>query len=412
MKSIGSLVIRFAGLGTRFALLGYLAMFFSEADVGLFGLVTATTMIAVYALGLEYHVVNTRTILSSLGSEKGPLIRDQLVLHLLSYILFAPALSLVFLFDLLPWDVFFLVYLLAITEHLSQECFRLLLVLEFAPMANMILFVRQALWVFPFVALSEIEPSLRDMRVLFVFWLGGGALSVFITWRFLSVRRIGQTMGRGVDWQRLRLGLRAALPFFLSSGIVVVIQYVDRYFVRAFTDFSLLGVYTLFGTASNVAHTLVYTGVISILFPRLMSAYYGARKKEYREAMGKLASYSVGMLALFSVLAALFAMPLISMLDRPLYAQNLDILYYLFIAVFLNILSQLPHYILYVEKKDKQIVISAVLAFITCLVGSVLFVPEHGIHGAAGVSVASFGILCCSKMWFARHGLFDLASSR
>src|SRR6202012_2051594 len=127
-------------------------------------------------------------------------------------------------------------------------------------LANSIIFIRTAAWVFPFSALCLFIPGLRQFNVMLVFWVGGLAGSmILLSWR---LRRWPwrEILSRPFAVQRLVGHFRKAWLIYCSDLGLVSLQYVDRFVVNALLGLSVTGVYTFYWSLANAAQVLVYTG--------------------------------------------------------------------------------------------------------------------------------------------------------
>src|SRR5690606_20238622 len=110
----------------RFLLIFFLARFLEPAELGLYGLFSATISYALYLLGFDFYTFTTREVLRRERSEWGGLLKSQLGLSAVLYGVFLPLLVLIFVQGLLPWQLAGLFFVLLVLEHLTQELGRLL----------------------------------------------------------------------------------------------------------------------------------------------------------------------------------------------------------------------------------------------------------------------------------------------
>ena len=100
-----NITLRGVTLGCRFLLIFFLARFLEPAQLGLYGLLTATIGYSLYLLGFDFYTFTTREILKRERHEWGGLLKDQGALSLVLYVIFIPLLSLIFVKGLLPWSL-------------------------------------------------------------------------------------------------------------------------------------------------------------------------------------------------------------------------------------------------------------------------------------------------------------------
>ena len=85
-----------------------------------------------------------------------------------------------------------------------------------------------------------------------------------------------------------------------------------------------------------------------------------------------------------------------------IYNQYLNVYYILILANLILNISLIPHYILYVKKKDKLIMKITVAGAIFNLIFNYIFIQIWGLTGIAISSVISFFIIFVLKFYFRR----------
>ncbi|MDH4158510.1 MAG: hypothetical protein OEW00_14670 [candidate division Zixibacteria bacterium] len=395
--SAANLFLRSLTLVSKFVLLLFVAARMLPEDLGVFGLFSVTVVISLYLLGMDFYVFNTREILARDEAECLPLIRDQVVFHALTYVIILPLLSTVFLTGLISWKYLGWFYLILVLEHLSQEAGRLLITLSRPTMANAVLFVRSGIWVYVVLAMGYLWEGALSLTLIWSFWSLGALASLTLAARALRHLPWKSVLSISVDWGWLRLGLKGSLPFFGSTVALLGIQYADRYFLQNFHGEAMVGVYTFFANIANLIQVFIYTGVIMILYPRIVSAYQKQKMSDYRVLMRRMALGVTGGVVILSVLAALGIGPLLYLVDKEIYSNHMSIFWIMLGTVTLLTLSHIPHYALYVRRYDRAIIGSTVLSLVVAVTANALWVPGLGVRGAAWATFAAMVTLCLAK---------------
>ena len=395
--SVANLFLRGLTLVSKFVLLLFVAARMLPEDLGIFGLFSVTVVISLYLLGMDFYVFNTREILARDETECLPLIRDQVVFHALTYLIILPLLSVVFLAGLISWKYLGWFYLILVLEHLSQEAGRLLITLSRPTMANTVLFLRSGIWIYVVLAMGYLWEDALSLTLIWMFWGFGALSSLALAARALKHLPWKNVLSISVDWGWLRLGVKGSLPFFGSTVALLGIQYADRYFLQNFHGEAMVGVYTFFANIANLIQVFIYTGVIMILYPRIVSAYQRQKMTDYRALMRRMALSVVCGVVILSVLAALGIGPLLYLVDKEIYTNHLPIFWIMLGTVTLLTLSHIPHYALYVRRYDRAIVGSTVLALVVAVTGNALWVPGLGVRGAAWATFGAMVALCIMK---------------
>lgn len=398
MFSTGLINIGLKGLTlfSKFLLIFLMAGFLSPGELGIYGLISITISLSIYILGMDFYIFNTRELLKS-EVEKVSLIRDQVVFHLIVYSIVLPLLVFMFLMEILPWKYFLYFYLILILDHLSQELSRLLITLSKPLHSNLVLFLRSGLWIYAVIILMWFFDDFRNLRIIWLSWSIGSFLSLILGSLFL--KHLNWTR-KPINWKWIRKGIKGSLPFFCATILLKGLEFSDRYFLKFFYGEKAVGVYTFYVNIANSVQTFVFTGVIMILLPKLVKSYQEGNKKKYAYLKGKMSRYALSLCFVLVIIVALIINPLVNLLGNPIYQQHLNAYYIFLVAVVFNILSQIPHYSLYVRNNDKEIILSTLFAFLFSLALNAWLIPKYGIIGASLSTVVSMFVLFLFKTFF------------
>jgi O-antigen/teichoic acid export membrane protein len=401
---ITNVVLRGLTLSGKFVLLLFIARYLSPEELGVFGLMSVTIAVSLYFLGMDFYVYNTREILAHKEAECVPLIRDQLVFHGLTYVIVLPLLLVVFASGLISWEYIGWFYLLLVLEHLSQEASRLLITLSRSSMANVVLFFRSGAWVYVAVAAGIFLDNARGLPIIWAGWVIGILASLGLT--AYALRQMAwQNVSRiSINWDWIKNGARISLPFFCATVALMGIQYADRYFLQHYYGEATVGIYTFYAQIANAVQIFVFTGIIMILYPKIVAAYQQGRLGEYRLLMRKLGLGVTGAVVVLVCAVAAAIKPILVVVGKPIYSEHLTIFWIMLGSVVLLTCSYIPHYALYAKHRDKEIIVSTVVAFGVAIVANGLLVPRYGLHGAAFATMAALAVLGGFKTAFLIKG--------
>ncbi|MCP4568410.1 MAG: oligosaccharide flippase family protein, partial [FCB group bacterium] len=325
--SFVNLFLRALTLASKFVLLLFIARYLSPEEMGVWGLMNVTVALSLYFLGMDFYVFNTREILAQDQADRMPLIRDQFVFHGLAYVVILPILTGVFWLELIAWKYIGWFYFLLILEHLSQECSRLLITLSRPAMANLVLFLRSGAWIYVVVATTYLKADLRGLPAIWMGWGIGVVFSVVLTaW---ALRRMPwENSNRiSINWAWMRKGVKVSLPFFFATMSFVAIQYIDRYFLQHFWGEAVVGIYTFFASIANTISVFIFTGVIMILYPKIISAYQQGDLIRYKTLMRKMSLGIIGGIIVLSALAVLLIDPVLILIDKSVYVGHRQVFF-------------------------------------------------------------------------------------
>jgi O-antigen/teichoic acid export membrane protein len=386
---VASAAIRGGTLASKFVLVLALARFYSPEDLGLYGLMVSAVAIATFVIGLEYHYFTTRALIGRPPAQQAALMRDQAVLHALELSVVVPLLAILVSTGVwlpVPRTLFMWFAALLVVELASQEAYSALIALSRPLVANLVLFVRSGIWTVPVVALAVI--GTRAIDFVFLAWFCGSVGSLAIAgWR---LRGLGwrAAFGRPVDWAAVRFGVKTAAPFVVTTGASMGLLFLDRFIIAANLGLGPVGVYVFFAGIATALHTLVNTGVSLIRVPRLVRAYQDANEPRFLRELHAMARLTITSAIVVAAAAALAIVPLLGLVGRSVYVENLGTFFLLLVAAFIRCLADVPLYGLYAKHRDVSLLALNVTAFVVAAGANIMLVPQFGLVGAAVAAVA------------------------
>ncbi len=401
-ESWGLLLLRLFTLGLRFV---FVALFFrySEALYGEFGLVATTVMLGVYLLGLDFYVYANREMLRG-DRKKSHIFFNQILLHLVLYIFLLPVFYVFFQTGFLNKKYLIWFYLVLVAEHLSFEINRLLFVLKKPWAANLNLFFRNGFWTVPLIIFFWKGKDF-DLNKVLIWWLAGDILS-FLPVLTVVKPKVGETFSTfRPDLKWVKKGLYVSVPFFFATLSFKAIEFSDRYFLDYFYDKTVVGIYTFFSNMSLLVNTVVYTAVISLMFPGIVENLLSDDLKGFSEKFKTFKKKTILWTLSASVLILIFLPFVLAVLNKKEHLHYYHVFVTLVLANILFNLSFVYHFVLYGKKKDAILVVSAFLGMLLNVLMNFILIPLAGMFGAAIGTLFSFGVIYMIKYHFAKKQL-------
>ncbi|MEY4751137.1 MAG: hypothetical protein RIQ60_3351 [Pseudomonadota bacterium] len=349
--------VRAATMGSRFLFILLLARFVEPEVVGRYGLLTATIGYSLFFIGLDFYTYSTREILKHERSHWGALLKNQLALTGVLYILFLPFSGLLFSTRTLPAELALWFYLILPLEHINQELNRLLVAISDQLVASVTLFVRHGSWAIGIVILMALDRSSRHLNYLLTAWaMAGGLAAIMSIWR---LRRLGlRDWNSRIDWRWIRRGLHICLPLLIATLALRGIFTFDRYLINMFGGLSLVGVYVLFAGIAGSMLAFLDAGLFSFTYPELISAATARHASRFNMQLRRLWQQTAIFSTLYAVISLAILAPLLDKIGKPIYTENMPMYFWLLAANTLNALSMVPHYALYAQHLDRPIIVS------------------------------------------------------
>ncbi|MGP9820447.1 lipopolysaccharide biosynthesis protein [Salinarimonas sp. NSM] len=399
-----SVALRGLTLASKFVLTIFMARTMSPEDLGLYGLFATVVYLGTVVVGLDFYLYANREVITSADAARPKLIRDQLVFGLIVYVAVSPFALVVFWMELLPPAVLGWFYLLLFLELISQEGYRLLIALSRPVAANVVLFFRQGIWIYAIVTIGFFAESLRELGVIWAGWAIGAVAGLAIIVHYIAQLPWNGALRAPVDWAWIRRGAGSGLLFLVASSALLLMTYADRFFLQAYEGTGAVGVYVFFNQMANTIQTFVNTGIVMIAFPGIVAAFQAREIARYRAQIRKMALTSIVAAVLLAAGAAVAILPLLDWLDRPSYAQELPIMWIMLGTSVLAIAALGPYYALYARRRDRDIVVSHLVALAVALGANAVLVPRFGMPGAAVSTLSGYATLAALQLVLLMRG--------
>lgn len=393
-----NIALRAATLASRFLLIFFLARFLEPAQLGLYGLLTATIGYSLYLLGFDFYTFTTREVLKRDRHEWGGLLKDQGALSLVLYAIFIPLLSLIFIKGLLPWSLAGWFFALLVLEHINQELGRLLIAISEQLLASVMLFLRQGTWAIAVTALMAIEPTTRSLDYVFGGWTVAGLVAVIAGAYRLTQLGIGG-WHKKVDWNWIVTGLKVSIPLLVATLALRGVFTLDRYWLQSLGGLEIVGAYVLFMGISGTLMAFLDAGVFAFSYPGLISAHHKQQPVLFRKNLRHLLIQTVTLSVAFVVGSLLLIPYLLSWLGNPLYTTQQYLYPWVLIIMVLYALGMVPHFALYAQGIDRPIIHSHIASLFVFGMATWLFSQRWPLLAVPLGLCAAFTLILTWKVW-------------
>ncbi len=388
-----NILLRITTLGARFLFVLALAKFLDPAQVGLYGLFTASIGYTLYFVGLDFYTYVTREILRHPEGERGRILKAQAALSGCLYVIVLPVSLVLLIWTDMPALLIWWFTPILILEHFNQEVSRLLIALSRQITASIVLFLRQASWAIAAVVLMALEPESRSLATVLALWSAAGLAAALLgAW---AVSRLD--MGRwraAVDWRWVKQGIKVSLGFLAATIALRSVQTFDRYWLEAIGGLELVGAYVLFMGVAGSLLTFLDAGVFAFTYPDLIRHNHQQEHDLARALVRRSLLQTVAVAAAFSVVSVIALPYLLRWIANPVYQANIWLYPWLLTAMIVNAIGLIPHYGLYARGRDKPIILSHLAALGAFVAATWLLSASHATLAVPiGLNVAFVVIL-------------------
>lgn len=348
-----------------------IAKYLSIADVGNYGIYVSIITISLYFVGLDFYTFSTREILkNSANPSISTIIYNQFIFLALSYLIL-----------LMVWPIILSLsgvkifgawlFLLTISEHLSQELYRILVIKSKITFANFILFLRSGLWCYISVPLIYFNYfTLHDIFLLWiVFSLGSvvlGAVYIYITLDLYV-----NDFYFNLSW--LLSGIKISIRFFVGTLCLRGIYYFDKVIAINFVSSPDIGIYVFYFGITSAVQAVIDVLVVTRYYPDMVSAIQSNDRHKSERTFSLFKKKMTFFNLILYVLSIIACYIMVTITDKIDYISHFG---WFLLIVLSNILINLSmpfHYILYAKGKDNQLIIINVCAFMVFIISAISF---------------------------------------
>jgi O-antigen/teichoic acid export membrane protein len=353
--------LRSSILGIRFFFVFFLAKYLDVDAVGYYGIFTATIGYSLYFVGLDFYVYATREIIKAPISLRGEMLKGQITLSAIIYIIVVP-IALVLL-NQVAWPDHLLWWFLPILllEHFNQEVSRLLIALSEQVLASTLLFARQASWGLAAMALMQWNADSRNLNVVMALWTCAGVAAAALG--YWKIRNLGfGGWSNAVNWRWVKKGVAVSSAFLLATLALRGIQTFDRYWLEALAGIEYVGIYVLFLGIAGSMMAFLDAGIFAFGYPEIIKHNHSNQYATARTKVREMLVQTIVVCLAFGVVSWLALPYLLAWIDNPVYADGKFLYPWIWAAMSLNAVGLVPHYGLYGAGYDRPIIYSHIAA--------------------------------------------------
>jgi len=360
-----NILLRAISIVARFVFVLTLAKYLSIEDYGMYGLIAAIIIYSVVFLGFEFYHFSQRELIES-GSERyDETLNKQYHFHFISYVLFLPLLSLLFLLDFLPIEILCFFYLIVIGEQISQELGRTLIILNYQTYSSLVMLIRTSIWVLILVPCLIYSEDFRSIEMVLIFWAVFCYLSIFYgVFSLYKLQGIRFAFWKEkLDFTWINRGVFVSFFYLTSTMCIRGFFTLDRYFISVLGDMAMLGVYTFYISLTMTVVNFMNPAVFSFVYPKMLRSIASKDIESFFRNYKELTINTIAASIILFTCVYFITPYIIVFIDKPILTENYNIFGMLILMGFIYNCSMIPHYFLYSIKKDKLLMCIHILCF-------------------------------------------------
>lgn len=385
LASLTNLSIRAFSLAARFLLSIFMVKYLALDEIGMFGLVVSVTAGAPAVLGLGLNYFINREIITMPTNVGIAHLRDRLVITLCSSLAVAAAFAIgISLYGQVPsLPSLWLLLPVFVLETMALDLHFGLISVKRSVLANVLLFFRSAIWVYPFMLIAWISPELRDLSSLLAFWLGGQVAMVLVLYISSRDWRLSKLLEKPLNLSWVWSFSNKTKLIYASDIAIFLTMFSDRFILGGILGLSDLGIYVFCATIAGSIYLLTSAAIIQNLAPILVEAVKVGSAKDLKKLFYSQLRNAMLVAVTLSILMLFVFHSLVAALERPSLNGNNVLLFILLFSGVMRLCSDAFSQLMYALHLDKQWSIVNLFSMMIALAFISVLAPMHGMIGAA-----------------------------
>jgi O-antigen/teichoic acid export membrane protein len=396
---LANIVLRGLTVASKYVLLVFLINHLDMYSYGEYSLINSIVALGIYFIGLDFYTFYSRDLINKDRSTWFSNLFPLVFIYLAIGVLFIFGLFIaIFFFEYVRSAYFLVLSILVVFEFFSQELSRVMMLLGRSLIINIGLFVRSALWIYPYIFLAKsnsIEGGLLD---LLLFWLIGNLVNIILSLFILKKDLKTSLKFKFEGFTYFKAGIPTSIKYLVSSITLKIVFVLDKFFLSFFWGAKEVGVYSYYYVVVMTVQTFFELSIMTILIPKLLSG----ERLIVSKAFYSLKNYLVYTIFL-SVPTLFFGFKYLSsyMIDGNKILIYNDRLLLVFLGILVaQLLCTYPHYKLYRDKLDNEIIVSSILSLFVFLILCPILSKNYSILGVAWSVLIFFLVQFFVKLYY------------
>lgn len=385
-------VIRLNSIVIKGVFLIFSSIFLDANSFKILGLIVANSSFITILFGLEFYRFCQRESGANLNNRSN-IYANQLLTYFSSYLIFALPIFLFGTYFFTP-QISLLFLFICISDHLSQEFYRVLIFEELQLRGSLILFLRSSAWSLVVLFLYLLKFSI-SLELILVLWLSFSIMSIVIGFFILNKQLIFTSIKYSFKW--ILRGLKLNIIILISALSFRSLLTFDRNALEIFYP-SNLAEYIFIGSFIGIFLVIADSVIFSFYFPRILkSDDFKEQKKLISSSMVQIVI--LGLTYFFVINVLYFGIKETNF--KPEFFQNYGFLFYGSCSMLILSFSIVPNYLLYAKKKDFLIAKINILIILASLF-LLYFIKDISVYSINIALIFASVLLFITKMYYAK----------
>ncbi|WP_420472432.1 lipopolysaccharide biosynthesis protein [Brevundimonas sp. FT23042] len=363
------------------------------ALLGVYGVLTAIELVAIYLSGFEFHTFTTRRYarrpsLAALG--RCLACHRKMLLVSTPLAIVGASAATVFLGLHLTWIELVAFMVVVATGTAVQEIVRFIVLTRRPIMSVVVSFIRTASWQpLVLIAIHGAAP-LTGMLLL---WSGAALLSLILA-GWLLRDAIWRSVHIPVRY--LKRGLSEAGNYYLTANASVLQSNLERFVLQSFLGPAAVGVYAFFQSLASTLPALVQSAVLNLWLPNLLEDFGQRRPGRFKTLwLAAFRALAVSVVLGGGILVGAVALSVIT--NHSSYLPLIWMLVALLAGQIVQMATQPIHLALYGAHRDRPLMILSLGVLTVSLGLSIVLIQTLGTEGAVLSQVAGGVLLALAR---------------
>lgn len=415
MYRVANIFFRLLNLFLKFALTFAIAKIITTEELGIYGTILASTTLLVTILGWElWYFFNRELTLGYQNNIKKTItiLTDQFFGYILLYIFIVP---LSYFYLLKNFEIYWMyIIVISISLHLSQEISRIYIHVNRHLIASATVLFVQSGWIlvllYYFYMSKELDlRSLLEINAQYasVFML----ISIFIFMKIMQIKLKYIKFGIvNINFAKVIRTVLKSTKFLINVIFFLLGILIGRFVLESLDLLELTGVYSYYQNIASVSMVIVSFGLTSIIIPKLLQNKSNITEHNYmlKPFFLKTVYFSFFTFIIMNFIAYMYVFYL---LEKDIFCKYFYVFVIINFAYFLINLNSYYASILYVWKKDGEIIKSNLYSLLGTLpLFGFLHVMNYSIELVSGIFVIWSLVNLLLKKTYTKKVLYDIGN--